>query len=82
MRVVGRRKESLAGAATPGELLAIGARFVEECRNFPSKGSTFVPKGVYRFATHEDADAHRNACLAQGMAKLAQKWQSQAKDIP
>jgi hypothetical protein len=36
-------------------------------------GSTFVPKGVYRFKSHEDAARQEEIWLAEGMARLAQE---------
>jgi hypothetical protein len=33
--------------------------------------STFVPKGIYRFRSHEAANQHAEDCLVQGMGLLA-----------
>lgn len=71
MRTVGLRKEPPLGLPASGALLAEGARFNDEMHRLPTGGMTFVPKGVYRFRTHEDADQHRLDCLAKGMAKVA-----------
>ena len=52
-----------------GEALAIGARFSESLAAL-SKW-TFIPKGVYRFKTHEAMNKQQEECLARGMALLA-----------
>jgi hypothetical protein len=73
MRTVGHRKLQELTFAASAELLVASARINDSLRRFPGAGSTFIPKGLYRFATHEDADEHRLACLARGMARLANK---------
>jgi hypothetical protein len=52
-----------------GELLAEGARLNETVANLAK--TTFIPKGVYRFRSHEEANLHEAEQLAQGMGKLA-----------
>jgi hypothetical protein len=37
----------------------------------PTGDKTFVPKGVYRFKTLDDANRHEAECLAVGMARVA-----------
>ena len=71
MRTVGRRKERPIGFAASGALLAEGARFNDEMRRLPTGDTTFIPKGVYRFKTHDDAYRHQLDCLTRGMARLA-----------
>jgi hypothetical protein len=73
MKVVGKRRLRELQARASGVLLAEGARFNEGMERFPDLASTFIPKGLYRFRTPEEADAHRSRCLAQGMARLARK---------
>lgn len=34
---------------------------------------TFIPKGVYRFKSLEDADRHNLDCTADGMAQAARE---------
>lgn len=70
MRVVGSRKKREITLRASGEALAEGARFIEELSRLPGAGSTFIPKGVYRFRTHDEADRQRRECLADGMAAL------------
>ncbi|MEW5775068.1 MAG: hypothetical protein AB1916_16235 [Thermodesulfobacteriota bacterium] len=73
MKTVGQRREPTISELGPAESLQAGARLVEAARQLPGGDSTFIPKGVYRFKTLEDADRHRDACLAQGMARLARE---------
>lgn len=56
---------------TVGQRLAAGARFNDEIHRLPTGNSTFIPKGLYRFKTHVEANAHQEESLAQGMARLA-----------
>lgn len=69
MRQVGVRGERILVAQASGVLLAEGARFSESVSRLAP--TTFVPKGVYRFRTHDEADRQRLDCLARGMASLA-----------
>lgn len=71
MRTVGQRIERPVGLHASGALLAEGARFNDEIHRLPTGHTTFIPKGVYRFKTHEEANQHQLACLASGMAKIA-----------
>ena len=73
MRIVGNRILRSIEAQASGELLAEGARFNEGIARYGEFGSTFIPKGVYRFASSEEANAHRDRCLIDGMARLAAK---------
>ncbi len=69
MKHVGTRTERAVQSQASGLLLAEGARFSEAMASLA--GSTFVPKGLYRFRTHEQANAHAQECLALGMAQRA-----------
>lgn len=71
MRTIGRRKERPIGIHPSGALLAEGARFNDELRRLPTGDTTLIPKGVYRFKTHEEANQQQENCLARGMAKTA-----------
>jgi hypothetical protein len=48
-----------------GTLLTEGALFSETISHLAK--STFIPKGVYRFRTHKDANRQQDDCLAQGI---------------
>jgi hypothetical protein len=70
MKIVGFRKERPVGSRASGELLAEGARFNEEIHRLPTGGATFIPKGVYRFKTHEEANPRqRRICGPNGFPK-------------
>ena len=71
MRTVGLRKERPIGLLASGANLAEGALFNDEIHRLPTGDTTFFPKGVYRFNTHEAAYQHQLDCLAKGMAKIA-----------
>ena len=73
MRTVGGRKERPVSVVASGILLAEGARFNDEIHRLPTGNTTFVPKGVYGFMTHAEANQHQLDCLAKGMAKIAQE---------
>ncbi|GHU05186.1 hypothetical protein FACS1894158_07240 [Betaproteobacteria bacterium] len=71
MKTIGSRKERPVGIFASGDLLAEGARFNDELHRLPTGGTTFIPKGVYWFKTHEEANQHQLDCIARGMAKIA-----------
>ena len=52
-----------------GALLAEGARFSETMAHLSP--TTFVPKGVYRYRSHDAANRHAQDCLTLGMGLLA-----------
>jgi hypothetical protein len=69
MRQVGSRRERTIALEASSELLIEGALFNEALSKLSP--STFVPKGVYRFRTHEAANQHAEDCLVRGMGLLA-----------
>ncbi len=73
MRTIGRRKEHPITFFASASLLAEGARFNDELHRFPTGNMTFIPKGVIRFKTHEEANRYDQECLAKYMAKIAQE---------
>jgi hypothetical protein len=52
-------------------LLAEGAHFNEEVHRLPTGNTTFIPKGVYHFRSHEEADQQWDECLVKGIAQRA-----------
>jgi hypothetical protein len=44
--------------------------------------STFIPKGVYRFKTHEAMNKHQEDWLAHGMALMAIERSRDRTDNP
>ncbi len=69
MRQVGTRRLPTIAKQASGLLLIEGARFSQTIAHLSP--TTFVPKGMYRFASHEQANQHAQDCLVQGMGLLA-----------
>lgn len=69
MITVGHRRERPIAMQADGTLLAEGARFSETIAHLAK--STFIPKGVYRFRSHRDANKQQEDCLVQGLGRLA-----------
>ncbi len=69
MRQVGSKRERNLAMTASGVLLAEGARFNESISRLSQ--TTFVPKGIYRFPSHEAANRHAEDCLVRGMGRLA-----------
>ena len=56
---------TFAGSAAS---LIEGAQFNDEIHKLPSGSTTCIPKGVYRFKSHEAADAFLIECIANAVA--------------
>jgi hypothetical protein len=69
VRRVGKRREAEMVEKASGLLLAEGARFNEAMAHLAPTMS--VPKGVYRFKSHEEANRHEFDCLVRGMVGVA-----------
>ena len=69
MRQVGSRREPEMVEQASGLLLAEGARFNEALSRLAP--TTFIPKGIYRFRSHDDANRQQLDCLVRGMGLLA-----------
>ena len=70
MRVVGTKKERTITFSPSAEALKEAERFANGMRRLaPSPG--YIPKGVYLFRSHEEANAFDLECLAKKMAKVA-----------
>jgi hypothetical protein len=65
MRQVGTRRERPLAEHASGEFLAEGARFNEAVAGLAQ--TTFIPKGIYRFRSHAEANQHQERCLALSM---------------
>ena len=69
MRTIGKRAEPsptfLASATALKEGAAFSASLAALCK------TGHMPKGVYRYPSHAEANAHDDACLAQSMAVRA-----------
>lgn len=73
MKTVGQRKQRSITYSASGALLAEGAHFNDEMHRLPTGAVTFLPKGVYFFKRHEDANRQQQDCLTHGMALIAQQ---------
>ena len=71
MRQVGSRREPAIAEQASGRLLIEGARFNEAIARLAL--TTFIPKGVYRFKSHAEANRHEIDCLVRGMGLRALK---------
>lgn len=71
MRTIGHRKQRPITFSASAELLTEGARFNDEIHRLPTGNSTFIPKGVFRFKNHEDANRQQLENLVEGMAQIA-----------
>ncbi|OGR20058.1 MAG: hypothetical protein A2559_05615 [Deltaproteobacteria bacterium RIFOXYD2_FULL_66_9] len=71
MRTVGHRRERPITFSASAARLIEGVRFNDEIHKLPTGNTTFIPKGVYHFSRHEDANRHWQDCVAKGMAKIA-----------
>ena len=80
MKVIGTRLEPELSKDASGEALAAGARFSESIAALAK--STFIPKGVYRFKSHEAMNKHQEDCLASGMGLLAVERSRDRTDHP
>jgi hypothetical protein len=73
MRIIGHRKERPITFSASAELLAEGARFNDEIHRMPTGNETFMPKGLFFFKTHEEANRQQMDNLIKGMAKIARE---------
>lgn len=71
MRTVGHRIERPITFSASGVLLAEGARFNDELHRLPTGDVTCIPKGVFLFKLHEDANRQQMDCLTEGVAQTA-----------
>ncbi|MFI5350084.1 MAG: hypothetical protein ACHQ2Z_11105 [Elusimicrobiota bacterium] len=71
MRIIGRRREAPLSFSASGALLAQGARFNDELHGLPTGDGVGIPKGLYRFRTHEEAAAHAQKFLIERIARIA-----------
>jgi hypothetical protein len=69
MKRVGSKRERTLSLRASGVLLAEGARFNETISRLSP--TTFIPKGIYRFPSHDAANKHAEDCLVRGMGRLA-----------
>ncbi|MDP1593785.1 MAG: hypothetical protein Q8L80_06020 [Gallionella sp.] len=71
MRTVGKRADPALQTQASAEALKRAAAFNEMMQSvMPYGRAGCIPKGVYRFRTHEEANLHQDECLARHMAKI------------
>lgn len=74
MRIVGKRSDPVLIPMASGDALMRAASFNEMMQSVMPYGRVgCVPKGIYRYKTHEEANQHQDACLATHMAKIELK---------
>lgn len=73
MRTVGNRKERTITLLARADLLIEGARFNDEIHRMPGGQIACIPKGVYRFKTHEEANQQQEKCAIAAMVQLARE---------
>jgi hypothetical protein len=71
MRIIGHRKERPISFSASADLLLEGARFNDEIHCLPTGSRTFIPKGIFHFKTHEEANRQQYDCLIKSMAQTA-----------
>jgi hypothetical protein len=71
MRTVGHRTMHPITFSAAADLLAEGARFTGGTQKAFVEHCSFIPKGVYHFKTHEDANKFDFECLTKRMAEIA-----------
>jgi hypothetical protein len=71
MRTIGRRTGHPITFSASARLLAEGARFNDEIHRLPTGDRTFIPKGVYRYKSFEEANRHDLDCIVAGMTRAA-----------
>ena len=69
MRTVGHRRGRPLTLQGDGTMLLEGAHFSATIAHLAK--STFIPKGLYRFRSHKDANTHQENCLIQSLGRLA-----------
>jgi hypothetical protein len=69
MKTIGYRKGRPITSSASAELLVEGARFNDEIHRLPSGHTTFIPKGLFRFKSHEDANRRQQDCLSKAWHK-------------
>lgn len=73
MRTIGHRIERPITFSASAESLAEGARFNDEIHRLPTGNYSFIPKGIFRFKNHEEANRQQMDYLTEGMARIAQE---------
>lgn len=75
MRIVGHRIERPISFHASSEALIEGLHFNDEIHRLPTGQITGIPKGVYYFKSHEEANAHQFDCLVAAMVQIRRERQ-------
>jgi len=76
MRIVGSRKQYRIAARPSGSALKAAGALQDAALALAAVPTTGVPVGVYRFATHAEANAHAEAAQARAIAANLRARQS------
>ena len=68
MRQIGKRVLSQPAATPSAEALRLAAVHQRTGQALAALATTGIPKGIYRFATHEEMNRHDDAALARAIA--------------
>ena len=71
MRVIGKRKQISVTETPSTEAFRSAVNFNDELHKLPTGKTIFIPKGVYCYKSHEEANAHWLDCVVKGMTENA-----------
>ncbi|MEK6749729.1 MAG: hypothetical protein AABY83_11050 [Pseudomonadota bacterium] len=74
MKIVGKRKIRELSLHASAEQLVAGCAFNDEIHKLPSGKETGFPKGVYRYKSQEEANAHWDEALILGIVRAVKKY--------
>lgn len=69
MRVVGKRKQYEISLTPSAEALKAGAVHQATAQALAPVATTGIRRGIYRFATHAEANAHSDEAVARAIAE-------------
>lgn len=70
-RRVGHRKAHPITFSASSALFMEGARFNDEIHRLPTGQTSCIPKGLFFFKTHAEANQHQEYWLAECLARIA-----------
>lgn len=81
MRIVGRVKEPKITYHATAENLKRGCEFNDSLSKF-FKSKLFIPKGVYCYKTHEEANEHWEKFMIKGIVERQKEIEKNGRIIP
>lgn len=82
MKIVGNQNERKLQYIASGDALIEAAAFNERMQDAMPFGRVgYIPKGVYRFKSHEEANRQQDDALAAHMARIAMARQASKKTV-